>query len=95
METCRKRGETFIRNGITSVWFPPAYKGTNGRYYVGYDAYNFYDLGEFDQKYSIHTKYGTKQDYIKALKKEKFSDIQSYTKFTLVGRGKKYSIKNF
>ena len=117
--------------GITSVWFPPAYKGTNGGYSVGYDAYDLYDLGEFDQKNSTPTKYGTKQDYInsiKALKKEniqiivdivlghkaggdeletfkaakvdennrekiisEFSDIQSYTKFTFPGRGKKYS----
>ena len=50
METCRKRGEIFIIIGIISVWFPPAYKGTNGGYSLGYDAYDLYDLGEFDQK---------------------------------------------
>ena len=53
--------------GITSVWFPPAYKGTNGGYSVGYDAYDLFDLGEFDQKNSIPTKYGTKNDYKKAI----------------------------
>ncbi|KUJ50842.1 alpha-amylase [Chryseobacterium sp. JAH] len=64
--------------GITSVWFPPAYKGTNGGFSVGYDAYDLYDLGEFDQKNSTPTKYGTKEDYInsiKALKKEKIQVI--------------------
>jgi len=53
--------------GITSVWFPPAYKGTDGPNSVGYDAYDLFDLGEFDQKNSIPTKYGTKKDYINAI----------------------------
>lgn len=117
--------------GITSVWFPPAYKGANGGYSTGYDSYDLYDLGEFDQKGTIPTKYGTKQDYLNAIKALKenniqvivdivlghkgggdeletfkaakvdennrnkiiseFFDIQSYTKFTFPGRGKKYS----
>ena len=53
--------------GITSVWFPPAYKGTDGANSVGYDAYDLFDLGEFDQKNSIPTKYGTKKDYMSAI----------------------------
>ncbi|OPH00410.1 hypothetical protein B2I21_00055, partial [Chryseobacterium mucoviscidosis] len=43
--------------GITSVWFPPAYKGATGGHSIGYDAYDLYDLGEFDQKGTIPTKY--------------------------------------
>lgn len=49
--------------GITSVWFPPAYKGAGGGYSVGYDPYDLFDLGEFDQKGTIPTKYGTKERY--------------------------------
>jgi alpha-amylase len=44
--------------GITAVWLPPAYKGMNGAKDVGYAAYDLFDLGEFDQKGSIRTKYG-------------------------------------
>ncbi|MFC3159431.1 alpha-amylase family glycosyl hydrolase [Chryseobacterium arachidis] len=62
--------------GITSVWFPPAYKGTNGGYSIGYDAYDLFDLGEFDQKGSIPTKYGTKDDYTHAIKALKDKNIQ-------------------
>jgi alpha-amylase len=61
MERSRKTGQIFSKLGITSVWFPPAYKGTNGGYSTGYDAYDLYDLGEFDQKGTIPTKYGTKK----------------------------------
>lgn len=117
--------------GISAVWFPPAYKGAGGGYSVGYDPYDLYDLGEFDQKGTIATKYGTKKQYIDVCKtlqkkgisviadivlnhkaggdeKEKFNvvkmdehdrnktisdvfEIESFTKFTFPGRGRKYS----
>jgi len=126
-----EQAEYLSQLGITSAWFPPAYKGLEGENSVGYDAYDLFDLGEFDQKNSIQTKYGTKEDYknaIKALKghniqvivdivlghkaggdelerfkvvkvdendrKKVISDvfeIESFTKFTFPGRGKKYS----
>lgn len=54
------------KTGLTMVWFPPAYKGSSGGLGVGYDPYDLYDLGEFDQKNSIRTKYGTRDEYLKA-----------------------------
>ena len=54
--------------GLTMIWFPPAYKGNAGGLSVGYDPYDLYDLGEFDQKSSIRTKYGTKDEYLEACK---------------------------
>ncbi|PLO61887.1 alpha-amylase, partial [Klebsiella michiganensis] len=36
--------------GINMIWLPPAYKGASGGYSVGYDCYDLFDLGEFDQK---------------------------------------------
>lgn len=54
--------------GITSVWLPPAYKGAHGDSDVGYAVYDTYDLGEFDQKGSIPTKYGTKDEYLAAIR---------------------------
>ena len=53
--------------GITGVWFPPAYKSTEGDNSPGYDCYDLFDLGEFDQKNSIPTKYGTKDEYLQAI----------------------------
>lgn len=55
-------------SGITAIWLPPAYKGANGREDVGYAVYDLYDLGEFDQKGSIPTKYGTIAEYLEAVK---------------------------
>jgi alpha-amylase len=47
--------------GVSGVWIPPCYKAT-GSNDVGYGAYDLYDLGEFDQKGTVRTKYGTKQE---------------------------------
>jgi alpha-amylase len=67
-----ERAEWLKQIGITSVWLPPATKATSGGQSVGYDVYDLYDLGEFDQKGSVRTKYGTKEEYklaVQALKK--------------------------
>lgn len=53
--------------GITNVWLPPASKATE-QSDVGYGVYDLFDLGEFDQKGSVRTKYGTKEEYIEAIK---------------------------
>ena len=53
--------------GITDVWLPPAYKGQAGMDDVGYGVYDLYDLGEFDQKGTVPTKYGTKEEYLAAI----------------------------
>jgi alpha-amylase len=66
------------RAGITAVWLPPAYKGIGGGADVGYGVYDMYDLGEFDQKGSVRTKYGTKDQYIDAVSKLGHAGIQVY-----------------
>lgn len=48
-------------SGISAVWIPPAYKAISQQD-EGYAAYDLYDLGEFFQKKTIRTKYGTKQE---------------------------------
>lgn len=59
--------QLFADNGITAVWLPPAYKGIAGANDVGYGVYDTYDLGEFDQKGSVRTKYGTREEYLAAI----------------------------
>ncbi|QBJ85210.1 alpha-amylase [Chryseobacterium gleum] len=55
--------------GFTAVWFPPANKCSLNMEGRGYDVYDLYDLGEFDQKGSIPTRYGTKAEYLMAIEK--------------------------
>ncbi|HBE53797.1 MAG TPA: alpha-amylase, partial [Cyanobacteria bacterium UBA11369] len=64
--------------GFTAMWLPPAYKGTGGKSDVGYGVYDLFDLGEFNQKGSIRTKYGTRQQYTDAIKALQAQGIQVY-----------------
>jgi len=54
--------------GFSAVWLPPACKTSDATNGVGYAPYDLYDLGEFDQKGAVRTKYGTRQEYIDAVK---------------------------
>lgn len=62
-----KRLETVVpvlaQLGVTALWIPPACKGF-GPDSVGYDIYDLYDLGEFNQKGCTGTKYGTKEELV-------------------------------
>jgi alpha-amylase len=64
--------------GFTALWLPPAYKGVGGGFDVGYGVYDVYDLGEFDQKDSVRTKYGTRQQYLDALSAMQAAGINAY-----------------
>lgn len=51
------------KHGIDALWIPPATKGVS-QDDNGYGVYDGYDLGEFKQKESLRTKYGTKQELL-------------------------------
>ena len=65
------------RLGVTAVWLPPAAKGAAGTKDVGYGVYDLYDLGEFKQKGSVRTKYGTKAEYIRAIRALHAAQLQA------------------
>ncbi len=79
----KEKAKELADAGITALWLPPAYKGTGGGYDVGYSVYDIYDLGEFDQKGSVRTKYGTKDEYIAAIKAAKNAGIRVYADVVL------------
>lgn len=47
--------------GVDNLWIPPACKASSPQG-NGYDIYDIYDLGEFEQKGSTPTKWGSKTD---------------------------------
>ncbi len=52
--------------GVTAVWIPPAYKADEQQD-EGYATYDLFDLGEFDQKGTVRTKYGTRRELEEAI----------------------------
>ncbi|EME86649.1 glycoside hydrolase family 13 protein, partial [Pseudocercospora fijiensis CIRAD86] len=47
--------------GVTSLWLPPGCKANNPQG-NGYDCYDLWDLGEFDQKWTRSTKWGSREE---------------------------------
>ncbi len=78
-----KEAEKLADIGITALWLPPAYKGMGGKDEVGYAVYDVYDLGEFDQKGTIKTKYGSKEEYLNCIMALKQNGIESYADIVL------------
>jgi alpha-amylase len=57
-----------LRNiGVDAVWIPPAYKGNSGGFSSGYDVYDHFDIGEFNDKGTKRTKYGEKEQLHEAI----------------------------
>jgi alpha-amylase len=67
--TIRQEIPGLAKTGFTALWLPPVHKAANlmGSS-MGYDPYDYYDLGEFDQKGSIPTWFGNKKDLLSLIK---------------------------
>lgn len=63
--------------GVGGVWMPPFCKATDTND-VGYGVYDLFDLGEFDQKGAVRTKYGTKDELKAAISALHNHGIQAY-----------------
>ncbi len=58
-DTIRNRAPELKSAGFTHFWFPPPTKGKGGGYSMGYDLYDHYDLGNYDQKGTVETRFGS------------------------------------
>lgn len=79
--------------GFTAVWLPPAYKN-DGANSVGYEPYDLYDLGEFNQKGTTRTKYGTLNQYINAINACHHNNIDVYADIVLDHKSGADSVEN-
>lgn len=67
-EHVRKQVPALAKAGFTSLWLPPVHKAANlAGPSMGYDPYDYYDLGEFDQKGGVPTWFGTKDELLKLI----------------------------
>ncbi|MET0595695.1 MAG: alpha-amylase domain-containing protein [Polyangiaceae bacterium] len=51
----------FRKSGITAIWIPPPTKGSSSAD-MGYGVFDRYDLGQFNQKGSTATRWGTRAE---------------------------------
>ena len=66
--------------GFTAMWLPPASKAANlfGAPSMGYDPYDYFDLGEFNQRGSVGTWFGVKADLVALIAAAHTASLQVY-----------------
>ena len=64
--------------GFTALWLPSPCKAREGYSDVGYGIYDLWDLGEFDQKGSVRTKYGTRVELEGAIAAARAAGLRVY-----------------
>lgn len=50
--------------GIDAIWLPPASKAQNGPFSMGYDPFDYYDFGEYNQMGSTETRFGSRNELV-------------------------------
>ncbi len=65
------------RAGFTALWLPPANKAASWES-MGYDPYDYYDLGEFEQKGGTPTWFGTRAELEELIQTAHTNRLQVY-----------------
>jgi alpha-amylase len=63
--------------GFTALWLPPASKAAEVQS-MGYDPYDYYDLGDFNQKGGTKTWFGNKIELVSLISKAHSAGMQVY-----------------
>src|SRR5262249_12988239 len=63
--------------GFTALWLPPASKAAEVQS-MGYDPYDYYDLGDFNQKGGTKTWFGNKIELVNLIAKVHSAGMQAY-----------------
>lgn len=56
-------------HGIDAIWIPPISKGQSGKFSMGYDPADYFDLGDFEQHGTVQTRFGNKEELQKLIDK--------------------------
>ena len=69
--------------GISAIWLPPASKAQNGPFSMGYDPFDYYDFGDYNQMGSIETRFGSRTELTALVAEAHDHDIQVYADIVL------------
>lgn len=70
--------------GFTSLWLPPACKAANlGGPSMGYDPYDYFDLGDYNQKSRIKTWFGNQAELVSLIDAAHAANMQVYADLVL------------
>jgi len=66
--------------GFTAMWLPPASKAADlfGAPSMGYDPYDYFDLGEYNQRGQVKTWFGSKDELVALIGSAHAANVQVY-----------------
>ncbi len=66
--------------GFTAMWLPPASKAADlfGAPSMGYDPYDYFDLGEYNQRGQVKTWFGSKDELVALIDAAHAANVQVY-----------------
>lgn len=62
--------------GITTIWLPPISKGQSGQFSMGYDPFDYFDFGQYNQHGTTETRFGSETELISLLSNAKAKEIK-------------------
>jgi len=62
--------------GITAVWLPPISKGQSGELSMGYDPYDYFDFGQYNQYGTVETRFGSETELTSLLTNAKAKGLK-------------------
>jgi alpha-amylase len=80
----KEKTKTIAGSGFTALWLPPACKAANmNGMSMGYDPYDYYDLGNIDQRGSVKTWFGSQQELEELINEVHLYNMQVYADMVL------------
>lgn len=69
--------------GITAIWTPPPSKGNFGIYDMGYGLFDHFDLGAYNQKGTVETRFGSRAELERMIRAMHDNQIEVYCDIVL------------
>ncbi len=69
--------------GITGIWVPSPAKGNFGIYDMGYGIFDLYDLGNYNQKGTVETRFGSRSELEQMISQLHSDGIEVYADIVL------------
>ena len=60
--TVKDKVQDWSNAGIDAIWLPPASKAQNGAMSMGYDPFDYFDFGSYNQMGSVETRFGSETE---------------------------------
>jgi alpha-amylase len=69
--------------GFDGIWTPPPCKDTNAQSNMGYTPYDYYDIGQKDQRGAIGTRFGTMDSFLRLVAVAHANGLEVYPDIVL------------